>query len=156
MGLVRRSSALVNGQGAFIQLHDRQMARSGKERADVTLRPAAVRVLPPREIVENDVAIIAPGQPFTGWSFGKHLGVAIVAQHIQGLGVIVVRILPMPKTIVAALVDWNRTLAKLDPLLGQLGFVLAGTEHTGNGGRGQWWPFAAVERPAVRQAINHP
>src|SRR5438132_2834362 len=132
------------------------MAGGGKQRANMALGPTAIRVLTRRKVVENHIAILAPGQPFAGLRLGKHLGVAIVAKDVQGLGVIVVRVLPVAETVAAAFIDRNCPLAKLDPLLGQSGFVLAGTEQTRNGSRRQRRPLAAVESAAMCQAVDHP
>src|SRR5262249_12634782 len=85
---------------------------------------------------------------------GEQLGVAAVAEHVQGLGVVVVRVLPVPETVGPGLVDRDGPLAKLEPLLAQLGLVFAGTEEARDRRRRQWRPLAAVAGTAVGQAVN--
>src|SRR5437867_2961067 len=85
---LRLRLALVDRQRALVQLQNRQMASRGKQRADGALRPAAVRILPGRKEVEDHFPIFAPRQPFGGLRSGKQLGVAVLAEHIEGLGIV--------------------------------------------------------------------
>src|SRR5438552_1128785 len=132
------------------------MAGGGKERADVPLGPTAVRVLPGGEIIEYHLAVFVPAQSFTGPRIGEHLGVAILAEHVQGLSIVIMRVFPVSETVASRFINRNRPLAKLDPLLGQFGFIFAGTEETGNGRGGQRRSLGAVESRPVCQAVNDP
>ena len=48
----------------------------------------------------------------------EQLGVTLLAQRVNGLSVVVVRVFPVAEAVAARLINRNRGLAILDPLLG--------------------------------------
>src|SRR5579871_5474562 len=86
-------SALVNGQGAVVQLQDGQVTGRRVHLADGRAGPAAVLVLLVGQELEELLAVLAPGQPLLRPGLGEHLGVAVLAQAVDHLGVVVVRVL---------------------------------------------------------------
>src|SRR6266404_3761678 len=105
------------------------MAGGGEEGADVALRPAAVAALASGQVIKNGVAILAPGQPLGLARLREHLGIAFVAEHVDRLRIVVMRVLPVPEAVAAGLVDGDGGLTILEPFLRQWRVVLAGAEH---------------------------
>src|SRR5947209_3979292 len=145
---------LVDRQGAVVQLQDRQVAGGREQGADVALGPAAVAALAGGQVIKDHVAILAPRQPLRFARLRKHLGITLVAQHVNGLPVVIVRVLPVPEAVAAGLVDGNGGLAVLEPLPGERRVVFAGAEQAGDGRGRQRRTFGAVEGAAIGQAID--
>src|SRR5258708_34858821 len=100
-GISHRPSmlALVNRQHAVIQLEDRQVAARGIHRPNRATVPISLGVLVGGEVLEERLAVLGPRQPFALARLGEQLGVAVLAEAINHLTVIVVSILGMPKLV---------------------------------------------------------
>ena len=92
---------MIDWQSSVIQLQDRQVAGRREDRADSPLGPAAIGRLARGDVVENDIAVFAPGQPVAGGGVGEQLGVTFLAERVDRLGVIVMRVLPMAEAVAA-------------------------------------------------------
>src|SRR5438309_3796624 len=142
-------SALINGQRALIQLQDRAVDGGGVNAADApgaAGAPAAVGALRALQVVEHGRPVLAPGHALALGRAGEHLFPAVVAEDINGLGVVVMSILIVAKADADA-ADRDGALAVLEPLPAQFVLVLAGVEEAGDGGGGERRPFAADRRP---------
>src|SRR5207245_8007716 len=79
--------------------------------------------------------------------------VALVAQDVHGLGVIVLHVLVVAAA--SGLSDRDGRLAIFEPLFGQGRFVFAGREHAGDSGGGERRSFAAASgMAALSQAVD--
>src|SRR5262249_26675383 len=81
---------LVYGQHVVIQLEDGQVDGGDEDGADVAAAPAAVAVLGTQQVVEGGLAVLAPRQALGLPRFREEPGVALVAEHVDGLGEVVV------------------------------------------------------------------
>src|SRR5262245_22754829 len=132
----RRRSPLEYGQRPVLQLQDYEVAGGREDRADVAVGPAAVARLATGEVVEGDVAVLAPGEPVIGLGLREEAGIAVIAEDVDGLGEVEVGVFPVAKTVLAGLIDADSGLAVADPLLGEVGIVLAGVEGAGDSSGG--------------------
>src|SRR5262245_44073497 len=147
------SLALVDRQGRLVELEDRQVHGGDEHRADVAAAPAAVGPLAVLQAVEDRLLVLGPGEAVALLGFGEQLGPAVVAEHVHGLGVVVVRVLVVAEALGAAEAQRHVALAEEQPLLDQRRLVLAGGEAARDGRRGQGRP--AVAAAAAAEAVDH-
>src|SRR3954447_3602321 len=112
-----------------------------ENRADVAAGPASIGTLRPQQVLERGLAILAPGQTVVEFRIGEQLGVTILAEDVERLGVVVVGIFIMAET--AAAEDRQVLLAKTDPALDERRVVVARAEATRDGRRRQSRPALA-------------
>src|SRR5262249_24594464 len=141
-------SALVDRQGGLVQLHDGQVAGRHVDRPDhaggpAVVAPAAVGGLGPLELLEDRLAVLAPGQQLVAPRRGEQLLERVVAEHVDHLGVIVVGVLVVAHAP-AVPRDGQGVLAVLEPLLDQLAVVVAEAEAAADGGGGEGGPAVAA------------
>src|SRR5262249_39645541 len=140
--------------------HDGAVDRSRVDRSDAPAaagRPAAVRGLRPHQVVEHLRAVGAPGQALVGGrALAEQLLPAIIAEDVEGLGVIVMGVFVVADAAGAAATDGDGPLAVLEPLLAQIVLVFAGAEQAGDGGGSQRRAFAAHGgATAAAEAVDH-
>src|SRR5262249_26547799 len=115
--------------------------------------PATVLGLTALHAVENLFAVGGPLDAFVGARPGEELGPAVVAQHVDRLRPVVDGVFVVPQPTAAA-EAFEGVLAILQPLLAQVGIVIAEAEPAGNRRRRQGRPATAATA-APRQAVLH-
>src|SRR5207248_1258018 len=117
---------------------------------------AAVLGLHLEDSLAHQVAVLGPGQAVGLRRGAEQLLPALVAEDVQRLGVVIVRVLVVADAD-AAVVERDGGLAVFQPLLAQLAFVLAGAEAAGDRRGRQRGPLAADRRfhAAAPQAVDH-
>src|SRR5262249_38858897 len=117
---------LVNRQCAVIQLHHGQVRGRGEYLAALAALPTAVGALHAHQSIERLLAVLLPGDFVGVLGAGEEAVPAVVAQDVDRLGVIVVRVLV--ETEAAAAESLQMRLAELEPLLNQRRVVVAKAE----------------------------
>src|SRR5262249_31014951 len=104
----------------------------------------------------HQVAVLGPGQAVRFRRGAEQLFPALVAQDVQRLRVVIMRVLVVADAD-AAVVEGDGGLAVLEPLLAQIALVLAGAEAAGDRRRGQRRPLAADGgfHAAAAQTVDH-
>src|SRR5262245_39649753 len=117
------------------------------------MAPTAVRVLRALELVEDALAVSRPGDEVVVLGVGEELLEAVVAQDVDHLRVVVVRVLVVAHAPAVA-GGGQPVLAVLEPLLDQLALVLARVEAAADRRRRQRRPAVAAAA-APGQAVLH-
>src|SRR5205814_1646735 len=98
-------------------------------RGPTVAAPAAIALLGADEPVKGGLAILPPGDAVRRFGVGEELGPAVLAQRIDGLGVVVVRVLIVADAGAGS--QRGKVLpAEDEPLLDKGRVVLAGREAT--------------------------
>src|SRR5262249_6095067 len=141
----KRLSSLINGEHALVQLQDGQRNRGGVNRADIApaagAGPAAILLLVIQQKLPGRLAVLAPLDAVRFLGFREQLGVAVVAEEVDRLSIVVIGVLIVAHAA-AGIERMDDILAVLKPLLGERGVVLACTEAACNGSRRQGGPLA--------------
>src|SRR5579885_80983 len=140
----RECLALVDGQVAVLQLEDGQVDAGDEHRADHAAGPAAVAALALDQVIEDGLLVLGPGE-LVLVAGAEQLVPAVVAEHVEGLGVVVVGVLVVAEAAAApAQREGDVALAELEPLLDLGGVVLARGEAAGDGRGSQGRPAVAA------------
>src|SRR5260370_28424129 len=89
----KNSLSLIYRQRTIIQLQDRQISRRRKDLADVAAVPTTIRTLGADKVIEHHLAILAPGEALALPGLREESRVAVIAEHVQVLSVIILRVL---------------------------------------------------------------
>src|SRR5262249_14616503 len=133
-------SPLGNRQRALVQLHQRQVDRGRVDRADAEAAgagPARVGVLRGLPRVAHGLPVLAPDDALARRRVAVELLPAALAQDVDGLGVVIMRVLVVADAdaLRPAQAHRDRLLAVPEPLLAEVVLVLAGAEQAGDGRR---------------------
>src|SRR5579885_1816726 len=102
------------------------MARRGEDGAGVSAVPAAVGALHAYQVVERRLAVLRPGDLVGVLGAGEETIPAVVAENVDGLGIVVVGVLIVAGP--AGAQGAEVLLAELEPLLDQRRVVVAEAE----------------------------